>query len=73
VEVLNTKIANETIKPCFATALLDGTAKKEYNLTETEKLMIFSTLLEAGSDTSRTAITQLVAGAGVGKTCPNPA
>lgn len=63
VDVLNTKIANGTIKPCFATALLDGTAKKEYALTETEKLMIFSTLLEAGSDTSRTAITQLVAGA----------
>ena len=63
VDIVNAKIANGTVEPCFATALLEGTAKKEYTLTETEKLMVFSTLLEAGSDTSRTATTQLIAGA----------
>ncbi|ETS74023.1 hypothetical protein PFICI_13889 [Pestalotiopsis fici W106-1] len=65
VEVLNEKLQNGTAKPCFATALLEGISKKEYDLSETEKLMIFSTLLEAGSDTSRTAITQMVAAAAV--------
>ncbi|KAM5349119.1 hypothetical protein ACJ41O_008942 [Fusarium nematophilum] len=63
VDALSEKVKNGTAKPCFATALLEGTSKKEFDLTETEKLMIFSTLLEAGSDTSRTAITQMVAGA----------
>lgn len=38
-------------------------AKKEFDLGQTDKLMIFSTLLEAGSDTSRTAMTQLLAAA----------
>lgn len=42
---------------------MDGSSKKEFQLTETEKLMIYSTLLEAGSDTSRSAITQMIAGA----------
>lgn len=63
VDVLQAKIAKGTDKPCFMTALLEGTAKKEYVLTETEKLMVLSTLLEAGSDTSRTATTQMIAGA----------
>lgn len=38
-----------------------GAAKKEFNIDETEKLFVYSTLLEAGSDTSRNAITQMVA------------
>ncbi|KPM39839.1 hypothetical protein AK830_g6731 [Neonectria ditissima] len=63
VDALSERVSNGTAKPCFATALLEGTSKKEFDLTETEKLMIFSTLLEAGSDTSRTAITQMIAGA----------
>ncbi|KAH6972735.1 cytochrome P450 [Ilyonectria destructans] len=63
VDALADRVSKGTAKPCFATALLEGTSKKEFDLTETEKLMIFSTLLEAGSDTSRTAITQMVAGA----------
>ncbi|KAF7552114.1 hypothetical protein G7Z17_g4523 [Cylindrodendrum hubeiense] len=63
VDALSDRVSKGTAKPCFATALIEGTSKKEFNLTETEKLMIFSTLLEAGSDTSRTAITQMVAAA----------
>lgn len=37
-------------------------AKKEYDLNDTEKLMTFSTLLEAGSDTSRNTLTVMMAG-----------
>lgn len=55
------KLENGTARPCFAADLVDGAAKKEYTVDETEKLFIFSTLLEAGSDTSRNAITQSIA------------
>jgi cytochrome P450 len=41
--------------------LVAGAAKKEFIIDETEKLFVFSTLLEAGSDTSRNAITQSIA------------
>ncbi len=52
-------------RPCFAADMIEGTAKKEFALGEKEKLMVFSTILEAGSDTSRTATTQMVAAAAV--------
>ena len=52
---------NGTARPCFAVDVEQAAAKKEFAIDETEKLFIFSTLLEAGSDTSRTAITQMVA------------
>ncbi|KIV77300.1 hypothetical protein PV11_09107 [Exophiala sideris] len=52
-------------QPCFAGDIIEGTAKKEFQLDETEKLMVFSTILEAGSDTSRTATTQMCAAAAV--------
>lgn len=38
-------------------------AKKEFDLSTTDKLMVFSTLLEAGSDTSRNTINVLLGGA----------
>ncbi len=41
--------------------LEQGAALKEFTLSETEKLFVFATLLEAGSDTSRNAITQVLA------------
>lgn len=41
--------------------MVAGAAKKEFTIDETEKLFVFSTLLEAGSDTSRNAITQSIA------------
>jgi cytochrome P450 len=52
---------NGTARPCFAVEVEQGAAKKEFAIDETEKLFVFSTLLEAGSDTSRNAITQAVA------------
>lgn len=64
-EVLNKKIDNGTARPCFALDILEGAAKKEFSIDEEEKLMTFGTLLEAGGDTSRTAVTQLVAAAAI--------
>jgi cytochrome P450 len=61
------KLENKTARPCFAADLVTGTAKKEFTIDETEKLFVFSTLLEAGSDTSRNAITQSIAAMA---TCP---
>ncbi|PVH73673.1 cytochrome P450 [Cadophora sp. DSE1049] len=55
------KLENGTARPCFAADLVAGAAKKEFTIDETEKLFVFSTLLEAGSDTSRNAITQSIA------------
>lgn len=52
---------NGTARPCFAMDVEQGAAKKEFNINETEKLFVYSTLLEAGSDTSRNAITQMIA------------
>lgn len=52
---------NGSARPCFAVEVEQGAAKKEFAIDETEKLFVFSTLLEAGSDTSRNAITQAVA------------
>ncbi|PMD44463.1 cytochrome P450 [Hyaloscypha variabilis F] len=55
------KIENGTARPCFGVDLEQGAALKEFTLSETEKLFVFATLLEAGSDTSRNAITQVLA------------
>lgn len=63
VNALNEKIENGTAQDCFAKMLIEGSAKKEFDLPEVDRLMTFSTLLEAGSDTSRNVITQMVAGA----------
>ncbi|KAH9207922.1 cytochrome P450 [Leptodontidium sp. 2 PMI_412] len=59
------KMNNGTARPCFAIDLVQGAEKKEFNIDETEKLFVFSTLLEAGSDTSSNAINQIVAAAAV--------
>ncbi|KAH9204677.1 cytochrome P450 [Leptodontidium sp. 2 PMI_412] len=64
-DLLQQKMENGVARPCFAVDLVQGFSKKEFNLDETEKLFIFSTLLEAGSDTSRLAITQIPAAAAV--------
>lgn len=45
--------------------MIKGAEEKEFAIDDAEKLIVFSTLLEAGSDTSRTAITQMVAAAAV--------
>jgi hypothetical protein len=54
------KMENGSARPCFAVEVEQGAAKREFAIDETEKLFVFSTLLEAGSDTSRNAITQAV-------------
>jgi cytochrome P450 len=55
------KMDNGTERPCFAVDMVRGAEKKEFTIDETEKLFVFSTLLEAGSDTSRNSITQMIA------------
>lgn len=57
------KMAKGTAKPCFAVDVLQGAAKKEFEINETEKIYVWTTLVEAGSDTSRVAILQMLAGA----------
>lgn len=57
------KMKNGTAKPCFATEIMEGSEKKEFSLSQDEKLVTFTTLVEAGSDTSRVSIIQLVAAA----------
>jgi hypothetical protein len=57
------KIDKGIAKPCFAADVLQGTARKEFDLSETEKIYTWTSLIEAGSDTSRVAILQLIAGA----------
>ncbi|KAL6408581.1 putative cytochrome p450 protein [Ilyonectria robusta] len=62
-ELLLDRMAKGTAKPCFAVDVLQGAAKKEFEVDETEKIYIWTTLIEAGSDTSRVAILQMIAGA----------
>lgn len=52
---------NGTARPCFAVDMVRSGDKKEYQIDEEERLVILAALLEAGSDTSRTFMTQLVA------------
>jgi cytochrome P450 len=50
-------------KPCFAVDVLQGAAKKEFKISEIEKIYTWTSLIEAGSDTSRVAVLQMIAGA----------
>lgn len=50
-----------TQKDCFGTDFLN--AEEIKNMSETQKLFVFGTLMEAGSDTSRVTIGQIIAGA----------
>lgn len=66
LDLLASKMEKGVAKPCFAIDMLNEVQKKEFaTIDEAEKLMVLSTLFEAGSDTSRTVITQLVAAAAV--------
>lgn len=62
-DLLLDKIAKGTATPCFAVDVLQGAAKKEFEIDEIEKIYVWTTLIEAGSDTSRVAILQMIAGA----------
>lgn len=52
---------NGTQRRCFGTDFLE--TKEVQQMTETQKLFVFGTLMEAGSDTSRVTIGQIIAGA----------
>lgn len=53
---------NGTAKPCFAVDFLQGQAKAP-QMTEVEQLYTLVSIVEAGSDTTRTAVLQMMAGA----------
>lgn len=60
-DALLKKMENGTARPCFAVDVTQSGDKKEYQVEDEERLVILAALLEAGSDTSRTLLTQLVA------------
>lgn len=62
-DLLLEKIDKGTAKPCFALDVINGAAKKEFEISEVEKIYTWSSLIEAGSDTSRVAIQQMMAAA----------
>lgn len=61
VKRLEEKIKNGRAKRCFGTDFLQTAEVKK--MTETQKLFVFGTLMEAGSDTSRVTLGQIIAGA----------
>ncbi|PSK59461.1 3-hydroxyphenylacetate 6-hydroxylase [Elsinoe australis] len=62
VDLIQSKIATGTQKDCFAVEFLAQSAK-DPTLTETTQLFTFGSLMEAGSDTSKVSICQIIAGA----------
>ncbi|KAF4456814.1 cytochrome p450 [Fusarium albosuccineum] len=54
-------MASGTQRECFGTDFLNTEEVKK--MTEIQKLFVFGTLMEAGSDTSRVTIGQIIAGA----------
>lgn len=62
-DILLDKMNKGIARPCFAVDLLQGAAKKEFEISEIEKIYTWTSLIEAGSDTTRVAILQMIAGA----------
>jgi cytochrome P450 len=62
-DLLIDKMDKGIAKPCFAIDVLNGAAKKEFEIDNIEKIYTWTSLVEAGSDTSRIAILQTIAGA----------
>ena len=60
-DLLKQRVADGTQKPCFATKFLESEDAKEFG--ETQTLFVLGSLMEAGSDTSRASISQIIAGA----------
>ncbi|OQV00569.1 hypothetical protein CLAIMM_06049 [Cladophialophora immunda] len=58
---LRRKMQEGTQKECFATAFLE--TKEVAVMSDTQRLFVFGTLMEAGSDTSRVTLGQIIAGA----------
>ncbi|KAF1976963.1 cytochrome P450 [Bimuria novae-zelandiae CBS 107.79] len=61
VRDLNQRVKNGTCPPCFATKFLDDPASEA--LGETQRLFALGSLMEAGSDTSRMTLSQIIAAA----------
>ncbi|KXH53334.1 hypothetical protein CSIM01_11854 [Colletotrichum simmondsii] len=55
------QMANGTQRECFSTNFLNTEEVK--TMTEVQKLFVFGTIMEAGSDTSRVTLGQIIAGA----------
>jgi cytochrome P450 len=62
-DALLDKMNKGIAKPCFAVDVLQGSAKKEFDIDDIEKMYTWTSLIEAGSDTTRVAVLQLIAGA----------
>jgi cytochrome P450 len=62
-DLLLSKMEKGIAKPCVAIDVLQGAARKEFEINDIEKIYTWTTLVEAGSDTSRVAILQMLAGA----------
>ncbi|EXJ73906.1 uncharacterized protein A1O5_02200 [Cladophialophora psammophila CBS 110553] len=60
-ERLRRKMKEGNQKECFGTAFLQ--TKEVAGMSETQRLFVFGTLMEAGSDTSRVTLGQIIAGA----------
>ncbi|KAL1896135.1 hypothetical protein Sste5346_004877 [Sporothrix stenoceras] len=61
VKRLEERQENGTQRRCFATDFLETPEAK--SMTEVQKLFLFGTLMEAGSDTTRVTLGQIIAGA----------
>lgn len=58
---LEARIKQGTQRPCFATDFL--ASDEAQHMSETQRLFVFGTLMEAGTDTSRVTLGQIIAGA----------
>ncbi|RKK91854.1 hypothetical protein BFJ68_g16082 [Fusarium oxysporum] len=63
LDLLKKKMEDGTAEPCFAIDYMQ--AKGEINTNDLETIFVFGTLMEAGSDTSRVAISQGIAAAAI--------
>lgn len=60
-ERMRERMLNGTQRKCFASEFVES--KEVQQMSETQRLFVFGTLMEAGSDTSRVSIAQIVAAA----------
>lgn len=58
---LEAKLKDGTQRRCFATDFLQD--EEVQHMDETQKLFVFGTLMEAGSESSRSTLVQIIAGA----------
>ncbi|RYC84014.1 hypothetical protein BFJ63_vAg13101 [Fusarium oxysporum f. sp. narcissi] len=63
LDLVKKKMEDGTAEPCFAIDYMQ--AKGEINTNDLETIFVFGTLMEAGSDTSRVAISQGIAAAAI--------